>query len=118
MFSKRELEGYLLLDHRNSPGITPEQAAMAGRDTIPVGRGRMAELPAVNCSHCERLVVMNPGRQRDRAYCPKCDRYVCDFCEAERVKTGICKPFKQVIDEFIDNAVNGRLINGGQSGGN
>ncbi len=110
MFSKRELEGYLMIDHRNSPGISPEEAALAGRDTLPVGRGRIAEFPAINCSHCQRLVVMNPGRIRDRAYCGKCDRYICDHCEAERVRTGVCKPFKQVIDEFIDDAAHGRLI--------
>jgi hypothetical protein len=27
MFSKREAEGYLLVDHRDSPGISAEQAA-------------------------------------------------------------------------------------------
>lgn len=112
MFSKRELEGYLMIDHRESPGVTPEQAMMAGRNTLPVGRGQRFEAPTVNCSHCERLVVLNPGRTRDRAYCPKCNHYLCDQCEAARVQTGLCKPFAQRIDEFIDAAAKGHIISG------
>ena len=107
MFSKRELEGYLLIDHRAGEGITPEQAALAGHETIPVGRGMRYESATINCSHCSRLVVLNPLRTRERGYCPKCDRYVCDQCEAERVRTGICKPFQKVIDEFLENAAKG-----------
>jgi hypothetical protein len=104
MFSKRELEGYLLIDHRESEGLNPTQARHAGFSAMPVGRGAMFESPTINCSHCERLVVLNPDRTRSRGYCPKCDRYVCDQCEAERVRTGVCRPFKQVIDEFMERA--------------
>jgi hypothetical protein len=44
--------------------------------------------------------VMNPLRTRDRAYCPKCDSYICDECEAVRVAAGYaCKPMAQVFDE-------------------
>ena len=102
MFSKRELEGYLMSDHRESPGFTPGQAVIPGCDALPIGPGALFEAPTVNCSHCERLVVINPNRTRSRGYCPKCDHYVCDECEAARVKTGICRPFKQVIDEWWD----------------
>jgi len=109
MFSKRELEGYLLIDHRESPGITPEEAALAGKATLPIGRGRKFEAPSVKCSHCERLVIMNPLRTRDRAYCPKCDRYLCDDCELKRVISGgECYSYKQKIDDFINAAAKGR----------
>jgi hypothetical protein len=101
MFSKRELEGYMMIDHRNSPGI--ENAS------IPIGRGRFFQSPTINCSHCERMVVLNPDRSRSRGYCPKCDKYVCDSCEAERVRSGVCRPFKQVIEEFMDNAAKGAI---------
>lgn len=110
MFSKRELEGYLEIDHRDSPGITPEQARLAGRGTIPVGSGKKFQAPVANCSHCEAIVVMNPLRTRDRAYCGKCDRYICDLCEAERVRTGVCRPMKQVIDEFVDRAAKQAIV--------
>lgn len=113
MFSKRDgrmrtkkiHEGYVMIDHRLGEGITPEQAAAAGRGTIPVAAGQLFESPTINCSHCQVMVVLNPDRSRSRGYCPKCDHYVCDTCEAERVRTGVCRPFStQVIDEFIDKA--------------
>lgn len=107
VFSKRDREGYLLIDHRDSPGFTDAESIAAGRGLMPVGRGSRLEAPTMSCSHCQRIVVMNPDRVRARAYCPKCDHYVCDWCEAERVRTGVCKPFKQVIDEFINAAAKG-----------
>ena len=94
---QRSKEGYLMIDHRASPGL----------DHPLLGPGSFVERATRNCSHCERLVVVNPDRTRVRGYCPKCDAYVCDACEAERVRTGICRPFKQVVDEFIDQAARG-----------
>jgi len=80
MFSKRSLEGYYLSDNTLSGG------------------GKQ-ELPMATCSHCQRGIIMNPGRTRDRGYCPKCDHYVCDECELVRVSTGECITFKQRMDE-------------------
>lgn len=103
MFNKRLSGGYLRIDHRESPGIegSPFHA-----------KGMFFEADTRNCSHCSRMVILRPDRIRSRAWCPKCDKYICDQCEAERVRTGVCKPFKQVIDEFVDNAAKG-LIAGG-----
>jgi hypothetical protein len=108
MFSKRELEGYLEIDHRESPGFTEEQARAArfGK-TMPVGSA-LIQRSTITCSHCERIVVLNPDRARSRGYCPKCDRHVCDECETVRVVTGVCRPFKQVIDEFVEDVERGR----------
>jgi hypothetical protein len=104
MFSKRELEGYLEIDHRESPGITPELAAKIGCGTIPVGAGQTLKAATYNCPYCEALIVRNPERERERAYCRKLDRYICDGCDLKR-KLGVeLKPMKQVIDEFIDAA--------------
>jgi hypothetical protein len=44
-------------------------------------------------------------RNRERAYCRKCDHYICDGCGASAAQTGICKPFKQVLDEQQDEAL-------------
>lgn len=112
MHSMRELEGYVRIDHRDSPGITPEQAARAGRGTIPVGKGRVFEAPTFNCSHCSIPVIMNPLRTRERGYCPKCSRNVCDRCEAIRVASGFeCIPMKKRVDLFLEKAAKG-LIHG------
>lgn len=106
MFSKRELEGTAIIDHRESPGVTAEQAA--AMRCMPVGRGTRAELPTFTCSHCTCVVVMNPLRTRERGFCPKCDRYVCDRCEAARVASGgECYPFAKRIDDFMDEVAKG-----------
>lgn len=89
MFSKRSLEGYFLRDN-----------SVAG--------GAKEEFPIATCSHCQRGVIINPGRIRDRAYCPKCDHYVCDECEAVRAQTGECKTFNQIIDEVQEAAISAK----------
>lgn len=107
MLSRRELEGYLRIDHSNSPGFTAEEAIAGGRSSIGLRGGTVFESATITCSHCQRVVVLNPDRSRSRGYCPKCDHYVCDWCENERIRTGVCKPFKQVIDEVLTKAAKG-----------
>lgn len=80
--SKRKFEGLLIVDHRESPGVTPEQARGHGP---AVGAGQLLETPTYTCVHCQRIVIMNPLRTRPRVYCQKCDDYTCDECEALRV---------------------------------
>lgn len=110
MFSKREHEGYLLIDHRESPGITQEQAAQAGKDTLAVGKGVKFESATINCSHCSVLVVIRPERTRARGYCSKCDHYVCDPCETNRVLTGQCTCLQWRLDEFYKRVAKPALV--------
>jgi hypothetical protein len=101
MSSLRNHEGYMLIDHRNSPGVADE---VMTQGLIPgAGRG-IFESPTFTCSHCEAVVIMNPNRSRARGYCRKCDHYVCDACEAERVRTGICYPFKSMVLDLLNEA--------------
>ena len=96
LFSKESLLGYFKLDHRESPGI-PNMPFRA--------KGQLFETSTITCSHCEKILILNPNRTRERAFCPKCDKYICDECEAIRVQSGgNCKPFKQVIDEILEKA--------------
>lgn len=105
MSSLRRHEGYLLIDNRDSPGVSDELMQSMGVD-MPKGAGKgLFEAPTLTCSHCQVVVVLEPRRTRARGYCPKCDHYVCDRCEAVRVATGgACKPFKQIIDEAQETA--------------
>jgi len=64
MFSKRELEGYVLIDHRNSPGVSHEQAQ---RGLVAVPGGTMLESPTFLCSRCQKTIILNPDRSRSRA---------------------------------------------------
>lgn len=58
-----------------------------------VARGTL-EMATLTCAHCNRVVVLNPLRQRERCSCRKCDAYVCDSpgCNAE------CNPFMQSVE--------------------
>ena len=109
---RRDPDGYLLIDQTDSPGFAPAVAVEAGRRSIAphVGPGKKFEAATLYCNHCERIVVKNPDRTRDRARCWKCDHFICDWCKAELIRTGVCKPFKQVIDEFYDDAAKSLII--------
>lgn len=99
MSSLRNHEGYLLIDHRNSPGVPDDIAVATG---LPIGAGQlMFEAPTYTCKHCQRIVVMNPDRKRERAYCRGCDHLICDPCGAERARTLKCRTFEQVIDQLL-----------------
>lgn len=89
--SKRSHEGYFLVDNRHSGG-------------------GMLESATITCSHCQSVVVLNPNRSRSRGYCPKCDHYICDGCEATRVASaGACRPFNQIIEEAQEHALRGNV---------
>lgn len=92
-----------MIDHRNADGLSNDEAQKTG--AMPVGAGTMFEAPIATCSHCQRGIVMNPLRTRDRAYCPGCDRYICDECALVRKLSGVCKTFKQVMDDEAERAL-------------
>lgn len=91
-----------MMDHRDSPGIPDEIVARAD---LPPGSGRgIFEAPSYTCKHCCRVVIINPKRNRERAYCRGCEHLLCDDCGAERTRTGLCRTFDQVIDEMLNQA--------------
>lgn len=105
--SKRSQEGYFLLDHRESPGLTEAQVAAA---EMPVGcrAGQgLFEAPQYTCSHCQKGVVVNPLRNRDRNYCSKCDHYICDDpCGlAYKVSGGVCRSYKRLVEELYEQGL-------------
>ena len=83
-------EGYLLIDHRASPGI-PGSSFLR--------EGSLFEAATLSCNHCRASVMMNPERTRARFTCPKCDEYCCDACAAGYQANFVCKPFAQVVEE-------------------
>jgi hypothetical protein len=100
--SKRSKEGYVMLDHRAANPVADE---IMVKDGLPVGAGKgLFEAPTYTCSHCQYVVVMNPQRTRERAYCRGCDSYICDACGVKRAQDFSCKTYKQVADEYL-NAV-------------
>lgn len=103
--SLRRHEGYLLIDHRESPGLTDEGTRVA---QLPPGAGRgMFEAPTYTCSHCQRVVVVNPLRTRAREWCAKCDRIICDQCSKVMAATGVCESFERFADSYLNAASKG-----------
>ncbi len=80
-------EGYLFVDHRNSPGVE--------------GLPKVFETSSFTCSHCHGQVLMNPHRARMRGLCPGCRSVLCDRCEAIRAVTLKCKTMDQIIEETL-----------------
>ena len=79
LFSKASRDGYAMDDHRDSPGVSHEEAQRIG-NMLPIGKGIKFEGSTFTCSKCQRVVVKNPDRSRGRGYCRKCDHDVCDHC--------------------------------------
>lgn len=99
MSSLRSHEGYLLLDHRNSPGVPDAISVAMG---LPAGAGKQIfETATYTCKHCQAVVIMNPDRQRERAFCRGCNHRICDRCAAIKAQTLTCKTFDQVVDELL-----------------
>lgn len=114
MFSRRETEGYVVIDHRESPGLTEAQRIEARLSPVmPIGKGQRLEAPSFCCSHCDRIVVMNPLRNRERYVCPKCDRYICDDpCKITYVLTDECRSRQIRIDEHMAQTAKKLIIDG------
>jgi hypothetical protein len=85
LFSKRSLEGYLMVDHRAGDGM----GNMRG----------LVEQSVYTCCGCQRGIIRNPARERARNYCRAHDRYMCDDCALSFKISGSHKSFKQIMDE-------------------
>lgn len=102
-------QGYLLVDHRASPGLPPEVARWAGYDPRLCGEGKLFEADTLTCAHCKGVVVKNPLRTRDRHICMACGgHYICDGCAYEATMSDYThSPFEKVADDVIRGAANG-----------
>lgn len=102
MSSLKKNEGYLMIDNRMSEGISREAALAAG---LPVEAATgLYESATYTCNHCNGVVVMNPNRTRERAYCRGCDHRLCDACGVIRAATMQCRPIQKIIDEVLTEA--------------
>jgi len=93
-------DGAVIVDHSASPGISEKDIDERGwRGMIPVPEGRKQEIPTLVCWHCASTVVLNPFRKRERAYCPSCDRYICDTCKAATTQPNyVHRSWRELVD--------------------
>lgn len=101
-------EGYLLIDHRFSPGVPADVARKSGFDPSFMGEGKFLESATITCAHCLGVVVKNTMRIRERAYCQKCDKYICDNCNAQRN----APDYKHICGEAISDAIQEAAVTG------
>ena len=96
--SKKRFEGYLMMDHRASPGIPEDMARLAGLPVVAAG-STLYECATLHCCHCGGCWVPNTYRIRERGYCRSCDMYLCDSCVIEAAKPLYKhRSFKQLAD--------------------
>jgi hypothetical protein len=109
MKRKQDNEGYLLIDHRNAgAGVPDDVMRLAG---LPAGAGRgLFEAATITCNHCQKTWAKNPLRTRPREWCKHCDHYLCEECAAVLHATGSCRPYKAVVEEAYEAALNGRPV--------
>ena len=100
MKTKRSQEGVVLIDHRNSPGISNEFIRANGLEGVApaVGAGQVYESALLVCSHCGTDVILNPDRSRDRGWCMTCDKYLCDPCTALKHAGVPCSPVMKKLE--------------------
>lgn len=96
--------GYLMVDHRASPGLSEDEARQAGYDPALCKEGKLFEADTLTCSHCKSAVVKNPLRTRARNTCAKCSgHYICDGCAyLATLPDYTHTPFDKVIDDHLD----------------
>ena len=105
MKSWHSREGYLEIDHSNSPGVSQEQFKQWNVKIDPAvsalfGEGKVAKFATLSCSHCDRQIIRNPGRKRERGKCFQCFHYLCDVCAAEYKVSGCCKSLARQFDQL------------------
>lgn len=104
--------GYLMIDHRASPGLPEDIARWAGYDPKFCREGKLYETATLCCAHCNASVVKHPFRTRERACCLSCDhkegRYICDGCDFTRNQPGyVHTPYKKVVDDALNRTIMG-----------
>ncbi len=94
--------GYLIIDHKESPGLTPEDVAKSP-GAIAVGAGQFFETDTKICSHCSRQVIIEiRTKGAQPAVCPKCHAFICKRCDKLRMKTHECIPMLKRIEEAVN----------------
>jgi hypothetical protein len=106
--TKLDDRSYLIIDNGDGPGMPDEIMVSLGFQPGS-GRGKQ-EFNTYTCNHCEQVFLENPWRARERGWCRFCDKYLCDPCQARLTATGVCKPFKRLLEEIQVAADKGRPV--------
>ncbi len=99
-------EGYLFVDHRASPGLPEDVARRNGLDPQLTREGKIFEAATLTCAHCKTVVIINPGRTRERGRCWKCAAYICDNCSVAMQAPGYeHRSFQDIVDSILEKGL-------------
>jgi hypothetical protein len=92
--------GYLMIDHRASPGLPDAVARASGFNPRETREGKLFEASTLTCSHCGCAVIKNPLRTHERANCAQCGpHFICDLCNFRRHLPGyVHTPYARIAD--------------------
>lgn len=85
---------------RGGKGLLWHYEAYDGPDQ-PFNVG-LTETPTLTCFHCGYVVLKNPERTRERAWCWAGNHYICDPCNAVKLQQG-CHPMEQTYELLYAN---------------
>ena len=98
--------GYLLVDHRASPGLPEDIARLAGYDPGLCREGKIFEADTLTCSLCRGVVVPHPLRTRERCSCKVTGHYICDGCGyLQSLPDYVYVPFEKVVEEIKNQTI-------------
>lgn len=104
-------EGWLLIDHRASPGIPADVAVKLGFLPSEVAEGKLFETATLSCKHCGGAWRKNPRRIRPRGYCKRCDHYVCDGCaDAMAHPDYVHRCKEEILDAVMTSVAHGKVF--------
>jgi hypothetical protein len=109
MSSINRTDGYLMVDNRNAP--VPDELLLRAGAPISMGRG-LFETATLHCKHCAAVVVKNPDRSHDRAFCRACGVYICDCCDFARSQPGY---IHRTFDELVELMQTGKYALAGSA---
>lgn len=99
-----------MADHRESPGVSDNEMIWMNPD-MPPGAGKgLFEAPVITCVHCQKQLIVNPKRTRERPCCRACDDYICDDCAFAMKISGVHRNFQQVMDDAINRVAKGLSV--------
>ena len=107
--------GYLMVDHRASPGLPEDIARQVGYDPRFCGEGKVYEVDTLTCAHCKCAVVPNVFRTRERAQCFICEakggKYICDVCAFKASQPDyVHVSFQQTVESVINAEMGSKLL--------
>ena len=91
---------YLYVENPNGVqfgSMTELEAIQSGKQWIVPPPTPIYEADILRCNHCEKQILKNPHRKKNREWCWTCDQYVCDRCAGIKFIAG-CTTIREIME--------------------